>query len=164
MHETHIAFCLHLQKLGETTDYDEIKRKKIKNGNQGLRLWLAISAHRRHFVCQANDQGKGRQEGECRQLPHTLLHSVNTWNTINKWMYLLLIYSYYCYSLTRICLLNPRTRVSHSWPINLVTLSGWTRERTNLSLGGQAFLSKRNLNSYIVYRLFICTSHLPMLY
>lgn len=59
MHETHIAFCLHLQKLGETTDYDEIKRKKIKNGNQGLRLWLAISAHRRHFVCQANEEGKG---------------------------------------------------------------------------------------------------------
>lgn len=38
MHETHIAFCLHLQKLGETTDDDEIKRKKIKNGNQDLRL------------------------------------------------------------------------------------------------------------------------------
>lgn len=33
MHETHIAFCLHLQKLGETTVDDE-----IKNGNQGLRL------------------------------------------------------------------------------------------------------------------------------
>lgn len=30
MHETHIAFCLHLQKLGETTDDDEIKRKKYK--------------------------------------------------------------------------------------------------------------------------------------
>lgn len=38
------------------------KKKKIKNGNQGLRLWLAISAHRRHFVCQANEEGKGARK------------------------------------------------------------------------------------------------------
>lgn len=73
MHETHIAFYLHLQKLGETTDDDEIKRKKNKKRKPRLEIVAGDLCASPAFCLPSKRSGE-REAG--RRMPAITAHFV----------------------------------------------------------------------------------------